>query len=396
MRLLLVHNRYRAIEPSGENYVVESEAHELSRRGHEVQVWGPSSDEIAGYGTREKVALPGRVVWSRKSRSALGDALDRHRPDVVHLHNTFPLISGSILGLLADRKVPTVATLHNYRLLCASGVLFREGRICHDCVGSSTLHGVRHGCYRDSRLATVPITASNLLHLDRWKRLNALLTLSSAQRDVFVQAGFEPDRIIVKPNFVTEFPGSAVVTPPGEGFVYAGRLAETKGLRVVMDAWVQLEARGLRPPLTIIGTGPLESEVERFCASHPWVRAVGRLSRDECFEAFRACRAVLVPSIWEETFGLVVAEAMMFGRAAVATKLGSFPDLIRHRDDGLLVAPNDPSELAAAVEELCLDDRLPATLGLAARQTYQRRFRPDPNLALLESIYEQVSGRPRP
>jgi glycosyltransferase involved in cell wall biosynthesis len=393
MRLLLVHNRYRSVEPSGENHVVETEAGELTRRGHDVRVWGPSSDEIAGYGRMEKALLPGRVIWSGSSARAFAHSLDDHRPDVVHLHNTFPLISASILRVLRGRDVPAVATIHNYRLICPGGTLFRDGRICHDCLTSTQLLGIRHGCYRESALATAPIAIANVTQTRAWRRLGALLTLSAAQRELFIAAGFDGDRVIVKPNFVPELAGSADAGPPGAGFVYAGRLADTKGVRVIIEAWDRLAARGLHPGLTIVGGGPLEAEVGRFAARHPQVKFLGRVTRPECLEAFRGCRAVLVPSIWEETFGLVVVEAMMLGRPAVATQLGSFPDLIDHDRDGLLVPPGDAEALAGAVAALDADAGLAARLGTIARQTYEERFRPGPNLELLESIYARVQAK---
>jgi glycosyltransferase involved in cell wall biosynthesis len=392
VRILLVHNWYRSAEPSGENHVVECEAGELRQRGHDVRVWGPSSDQIAEQSPLQKLLLSARVVWSRDSARALAVALDEHRPDVVHLHNTFPLISGSILPVLSDRGIPTVATVHNYRLICAGGVLFRDGRVCHDCLPSSHWPGVQHGCYRESRIATTPLALSNAVHADRWKALDAILTLSSAQRDLFIGAGYDPGRVIVKPNFVPEQTGSADHGPPGSGFVYAGRLADTKGVQVILDAWAELDERGLRPELTIIGSGPLEDEVARFARDHPNVHVAGRLTRAECFAQFRQARAVLVPSVWEETFGLVVAEAMMFGRAAVCSDRGSFPDLVTDGHDGLLVPPADAGALARAVETLHGDEALAARLGERARSTYESRFRPAPNMELLESIYERVLG----
>jgi glycosyltransferase involved in cell wall biosynthesis len=393
MRLLLVHNRYRSAEPSGENHVVETEAGELARRGHDVRVWGPSSDEIAEYGRLEKALLPGRVIWSGASARAFAHALDDHRPDVVHLHNTFPLISGSILRVLRERDVPAVATIHNYRLICPGGTLFRDGRICHDCLTSTQLLGIRHACYRDSALATTPIAIANVTQTRAWRRLGALLMLSAAQRELFVAAGFDADRVIVKPNFVPELAGSADAGPPGDGFVYAGRLADTKGVRVIIEAWDRLAARGIHPRLTLVGGGPLEDEVGRFAGRHATVRFLGRVTRSECLEAFQGCRAVLVPSIWEETFGLVVVEAMMQGRPAIATQLGSFPDLIDHERDGLLVPPGDAEALAGAVAALDADRGLAGRLGSSARRTYEHRFRPEPNLELLESIYARVQAK---
>jgi glycosyltransferase involved in cell wall biosynthesis len=389
-RLLLVHNDYRGAEPSGENHVVRNEAAGLSSRGHEVVVWGPCSDEISSFTAVQKLTLPGRVVWSRAASRDLERVMAAHQPDLVHIHNTFPLISGSILGVLRQLEVPTVATLHNYRLLCAGGTLFRDGQPCHDCLPSSHLPGVRHGCYRNSRLATVPVALANALHRRHWQGLDALVTLSEAQRRLFLEAGFDPERVIVKPNFVPEVSGSGHVPPLGDGFVYAGRLAETKGIAVIIEAWERLAARGLHPHLTIVGSGPLDAEVRRFASRHRSVAVVGQLSRVECYEHIQRSRAVLAPSTWEETFGLVVVEAMMFGRPALAAAIGSFPDLVHSGHDGLLIAPGDPEALAGSVATLYRSAETASRLGAAARATYERRFRPEPNLELLEAIYDRV------
>jgi glycosyltransferase involved in cell wall biosynthesis len=389
-RLLLVHNAYRSVEPSGENEVVRHEAEGLSSRGHDVRVWGPSSDEIAGLSALQKLALPGRVVWSRPSAKALARVVATERPDLVHIHNTFPLISASILGVLEEHGVPGVATLHNYRLLCAGGSLFRDGRPCHECLPSAHLPGIRHGCYRDSRLATVPVAMANAVSRRRWQGLAALVTLSAAQRQLFVDAGFDPRRVVVKPNFVPEVAGSDVEPPPGDGFVFAGRLTDTKGIRVILEAWAILARRGLEPRLTLVGSGPLEAEARRFAATHPSVRMVGQVSPTECYAQIRQSRAVLAPSTWEETFGLVVVEAMMLGRPALVSAIGSFPDLVRHGEDGLVVPPGDAQALADAVASLERSDELARRLGTAARATYERRFRADANLELLESIYDTV------
>jgi glycosyltransferase involved in cell wall biosynthesis len=286
-----------------------------------------------------------------------------------------------------------VATVHNYRLLCAGGSFFREGRPCHDCLPSSHFPGVRHGCYRDSRLATAPVALANALHRRSWQGLDAVLVLSEAQRRLFRVAGFDAARVWVKPNFVPDVLTGPPLSTPGDTFVYAGRLAATKGVGVIMKAWAVLASRGIEPPLSIVGSGPLDDEVMRFAQMHRSVNVMGRVSPADCLEHIRRARAVLAPSTWEETFGLVVVEAMMLGRCAVATAIGSFPDLVCHGDDGLLVPPDDAEALADAVARLHHSEDMAQRLGAAARATYEQRFRPEPNLELLESIYDSVLRR---
>jgi glycosyltransferase involved in cell wall biosynthesis len=393
-RILLVHNDYRSAEPSGENEVVRNEATALSNRGHDVRVWGPSSDEIASFNGLRKLMLPGSVVWSRRSAAGFSDALDEHRPDVVHLHNTFPLISGSVLRVLEARRLATVATLHNYRILCAGGSLHRNGRVCHDCLPSSHMPSIRHGCYRTSRLATAPVAIANAVHRHAWENVDVLLTLSEAERRLFIGAGFSPERLVVKPNFVPDVRETEVRNSrDGDGFVYAGRLTDTKGIGVVMDTWRRLASVGLHPRLTIAGSGPLEEDVRRFGRVHPSVEVVGPVNRSECYRLIAGCRAVLSPSTWEETFGLVVVEAMMLGRPAIASAIGSFPDMIHDDHDGTLVVPGDASSLMGAVENLDRDPGRARRLGANARTTYEGSYAEGPNIDLLESLYEHALNR---
>lgn len=392
-RCLLVHNRYRRVEPSGENVVFDAEAAELASRGHEVEVWSVSSDEIADYGALQRLGLPFRAIWSGESADELRTAVRKFRPDVVHLHNTFPLITSSVIPMLRREGIPTVATVHNYRLACAGGSLYRNGRVCHDCVGKVQWRGVVHRCYRGSALATAPIAVGNALSMRHWNRLDAILALSSEQRSLLVAAGLDPERVLVKPNFVRDFGVTAQIER--SGVVYVGRLADTKGLPTIIAAWRELAARGRSIPLQIIGDGPLREEVIKLSDENDDVQFMGRIERDAVIETVRSSTAVLLPSSWEETFGLTVVEAMCVGTPVIATSHGSFTDIVTDGHDGLLVPPDDVSSLVQAVERLHDDLALVARLGGNGRDTYEKRYVPDVVMSQLEAVYDRVaSGRP--
>src|SRR6185437_4455257 len=185
MRILLAHNRYRSGAPSGENRVVDQEGEALEALGHEVIRFGRSSDEIGQWPLAKKASLPARTVWSRESHRELAAALRERRPDVVHLHNTFPLLSASVLYACRDARVPVVATVHNYKLACASGDFFRDGSVCHDCSGGLPGPALRHGCYRGSLPATAPVALAMTAHRQAWRQLvSAYAFISAAQRDL--------------------------------------------------------------------------------------------------------------------------------------------------------------------------------------------------------------------
>lgn len=397
MRILIVHNWYRSESPSGENRVVEEESRLLRAGGHQVHLHGPSSDDIATLGLRARAGLPLRVVWSGASKRGLTRTIDRFGPDVVHLHNTFPLLSPAVLAATRAARVPVVATLHNYRLVCAGSTLFRGGAVCHDCLGASALPGVRHGCYRGSSLMTVPSALAIELHTRRWQSsVDSFIALSGFQADIFTAAGFPADRMVVKPNFVPDRPHR----PHGKGrrhFLCLGRLTAEKGIRVLRAAWSEhAPTGGFRHPLVVAGAGPLDAEVRAWAAADPSVEFLGQQSGAACSQLLDDAVALVVPSVWEETFGLVVIEAKVAGVPAVASDHASFPELIDQGADGLLVPANDAAALAGAIASLDSDPARATALGAAARRSYEAHYTPERNLRLLEALYERVRRRTSP
>ncbi|MGH3076057.1 MAG: glycosyltransferase, partial [Gaiellales bacterium] len=161
MRVLVVHNRYRSAQPSGENAVVEEETALLREAGAVVELLSVESDDIAGWPAAKRLTLPARVVWSRDGARAVRRAIAGFRPDVVHAHNTFPLLSPAALRAAHGTGVRVVQTLHNFRPLCPAATFLRDGRVCEDCLGRVPIPAVVHGCYRSSRAATLPIAVKD-------------------------------------------------------------------------------------------------------------------------------------------------------------------------------------------------------------------------------------------
>lgn len=396
MRVLTLHSRYRSAAPSGENVMVDAEAALLRAAGHEVTLWQRHSDDIAGWSLPRKATLPARSVHNPETRRAVAAVLRADRPDVVHVHNTFPMLSPSVLAACADAGVPVVATLHNYKLLCASGDFFREGRPCHACADGSVRPALAHGCYRGSRLATAPIAAGLLANRPGWRRLvSAYVFVSAAQRDLMAALDLPGERVFVKHNF-------AVPQPAGEcrehRVAYLGRLDAAKGVPLLMAAWDRF--RAARPTsslrLAIAGGGALAPQVARWAGGHTSVDLAEHLDRAEAGRLVAGSLAVVVPSAWEETFGLVAIEAMAAGCAPIAPARGSFPELIEDGVDGVLCAPGDATDLADRLADVDDDPRRWRRLGAAAAATYRQRFTPEVSLRRLEEIYRFAQERGTP
>jgi glycosyltransferase involved in cell wall biosynthesis len=401
MRILVVHSRYRSAAPSGENQVVDQETEALRRAGHDVEMFQRDSDTIAGWSLR-RAALPVTSVHSAEVRRTLRGRLHDGRYDVVHVHNTFPMLSPSVLTACADEHVPVIATVHNYKLVCASGDFFHDGSVCHRCARGQALPALRRGCYRGSRSATLPIVADHLINRAAWRELvSAYVFISAAQRDLMRGLGLPPSRVFVKHNFVA--PAAKAGPEREHAVVYLGRLDDAKGVPFLMRSWDAFRDRypGSRLRLTIAGAGPLESQVRRWAGGHSSVQVAGHLARADARRLLCGALAAIVPSQWEETFGLVVAEAMSAGTVPIATARGSLPELIDAGVDGLLVDPDDPAELVQALASVDREPDRFVAMGLRGQLTAAERFDSATNLDELMHIYRfaikhPVTGRSKP
>jgi glycosyltransferase involved in cell wall biosynthesis len=352
MRVLVVHNRYRSHLPSGENRVVDDEVTALRAAGIEVATFMRSSDEIATMPIVARARAALGPVDGRPSRTAFRDCLRTVRPQVVHLHNPYPLISPTVITDATAVGIPVVATIHNFRLRCMNGLLFRDGAVCTECEDrSSPWPGVRHGCYRDSPAQSAVMAAALTRHRSTWSTVDRFFAVSDFVARRLVAWGLAPERIRVKPNPVDD-PGPP--PPLGRGFCFAGRLEEGKGIRLLLDAWVASGLDG-HLPLRIAGDGTLREEVADRCATSASATYEGLCTAAE-LRAIRTATAVQVmPSLGFEAHP-AIAESFALGRPVVTTTVGALGDLV-DPSVGWAVAPttaaladalhaaSDPTEL---------------------------------------------------
>lgn len=325
MKILVVHNRYRI--RGGEDSVFETETAMLRDGGHTVVTWEKSNADIPErQGFVGKIRLFLSTVWSRSSYREMRERLRTERPDVVHVHNFFPQFSPSIFWACAAEHVPVVMTLHNYRLTCLNGYLFRasERKICERCLGRSPIHGVCRRCYRDSLSASFTVAAMLSVHrlLGTWRRkVTRYIALTDFAKSKFIEAGLPADRIVVKPN-VIDIPSDLPELPPlppdhPPHVIFIGRLSPEKGVDVLLRAWALLQSDPSAPPaeLHIIGDGPERPFLEKLAHSTPAHPIVfhGALPRPLALAHLRQSSHLVFPSLWYETFGLAVYEALFFG-----------------------------------------------------------------------------------
>lgn len=388
MKIVMVHNSYQ--EGGGEDVVFAQECANLERAGHTVVRYHRSNSEIANHGARGKLAAAKDTVWSSSTRRSFAALLARETPDLVHVHNTFAVISPSIYAACRERGIPVVQTLHNFRLICPAATFHRAGNVCEACAEKSLWEGIRHACYRESRPATATVALMLTTHrlLGTWKNsVDSYIALTSFARDKFIAAGISPEKLFVKPNFVDPDPGPR--TGPGQYAFFAGRLSPEKGVSTLLEAWRHL---GRPIPLCIVGDGPDRASLEAFARDRNLrdVRFLGRLSYNETVAAMKGARFIIVPSTWYETFGLVIAEAMACGVPVICSRLGAMQENVADGVNGLHFTPGDPEDLARKVSWAWSHTAEMSEMGRAARREYEARYTADKNYSLLMEIYERT------
>lgn len=393
MKVLLAHNYYGSAAPSGENQVFEAEGKLLRERGHEVSEFIRHSDAIRDKGAWGVVQGALSTPWNHFAAKAIEKMVEALQPDIVHVHNTFPLLSPAIFPAIGHRAA-RVLTLHNYRLFCPAAIPMRAGQVCTDCLDRrSVLPALQHGCYRGSRLATLPLAANVALHrrLGTWtKQVDAFIALTEFQRERMIQAGLPADLVHVKPNF---YPGNPAIVPWADRrpcVVFAGRLSAEKGVLALVRAWLMWGASA--PELRILGDGDLRGELERLAATAPKVpiRFLGQLAGVSAQEEIARARLLVLPSEWFEGFPMVVREAFAFGTPAAVSNIGPLPSIVRQGENGVVFAPGDPQSLLAAVRAAWEKTGELERLAAGARRSFEVLYTEEANYRMLMAIYAQA------
>ena len=384
MKVVVAHNRYREAIPSGENVIVDTEIAQLRAAGVEVLAFQRSSDSIGELPVAHKALLPISPIYGRAAQQDLARLLDEHRPDLLHLHNPYPLLSPWVIRTAHRHGVPVVQTVHNYRHVCSSGLYFRDGHNCYDCRGKAIgWPAVQHKCYRGSSAQSALMATTLAVHRPTWKSVDRYIALTDRIAAHLRDYGIPADRIVVKPNGLPD-PGAP--DPLGDGFLYAARLSEEKGLGLLLDAW-RRHPDGALGHLRIAGDGELRPLAERAAAERSDVTYLGILDRAQMTAARRDASVVVAVPTWDDVLPTVVLEAMAAGRPVLGTEVGGIRYLLG-AEAGWLVKP-DPDALAAA---LPVARAGAAAIAPGARRRYEQAFHPDVVTRRLIDIYRGLSG----
>jgi glycosyltransferase involved in cell wall biosynthesis len=380
MRIVICHNFYQ--QAGGEDRVFADEVELLTARGHDVVTFTKHNDAVAA---GRPWTLAAQTVWNSHSARELEELVRDHCAEIVHFHNTLPLISPAAYYAARGAGAAVVQTLHNYRLVCPKATFFRNGSACEKCLGQSIpWPALVHACYRDSRAATAAVAAMLTIHRARGTyehAVDAYIALTRFARDKLIAGGLPARKVHLRPNFMLTDPGAG---SGGSYAMYLGRLSPEKGIETLLEAW---DAHDPGIPLLVCGDGPLAPLVEQAAAGSKSIKWLRNCPHDELLQLLGRAAILVMPSLWYEGFPKTIVEAYSKGTPVVASRLGSMAELVHEGVTGACFAPGSAGDLAATVRRMLKDTHGLARMRLAARRQFEQQYSAAPCYERLLEIY---------
>lgn len=385
-RILIVHNKY--LQHGGEDVAVNAEAGLLRGAGLEVRECVTSNNDLTLESIGGRVRTAAASIWSAGHLKALRSESRRFRPTVVHCHNVFPVPSPAAYYAARAERVPVVQTLHNYRLMCLNATFTRDSEPCFKCLGRWPTAGIVHRCYRGSLPGSLATAAQLVVHrmLGTWTGMvDRYIALTEGSRELFVEGGLPPEKIVVKPNFIDPDPGRGDHSEHVALFV--GRLSAEKGIQVLLDAW-QTSGGGIH--LRIIGNGPLVELVREHARRNPEITFLGEQTREQVIEQMKLARLLVLPSLWAEGLPFVSLEAMAVGLPILCSDFQNLDAIVVQPKCGWSFKAGSPGALVRVLRAVWEDDGEMIKRGDAGRRQFLSNYTAESTLRDLMTIYDGV------
>jgi glycosyltransferase involved in cell wall biosynthesis len=381
-KVLMVHNEYGQL--SGEEIVVRSTSKMLEEHGHRVIPFIRSSAEISGMAFGKLRAFFSGI-YSRSSRLQMRQTLEKEKPDVVHVHNVFPLISPSVLGECRRARIPVVMTVHNYRLMCPNGLHMTGGQICEKCLGGREYWCALKNCEKGLFKSIGYALRNYVARKGRFFVDNVTMyaALTDFQRTRLIAAGFPVERIVVIPNMASP-PQVEQTSPLGDYVGFVGRVSAEKGLLTLLSA----ASACVEIPFKAAGGYDRMPELVNQAPTN--FQFLGQLGAEKLGAFYDSTRMVVLCSTWFEGFPMVLVEAMLRGKPVICSRIGGLPEIVDHDKTGLLFEPGNAVDLAAKIRFLWDRPDLCTQMGKAGRAKALQEYGPVKYYERLIKLYDNA------
>jgi glycosyltransferase involved in cell wall biosynthesis len=387
MKILIAHNHYQ--QYGGEDAVVQSEIDMLKKKGHDVYFYERSNKELLPLSWPKKIGRLLNMHWSEHSYQEMKRILNAFRPDIFHSYNTFYMMTPAVYKACQDARVPVVQSLYNYRLVCANGLMLKNGKHCEACLTEPRWKSIFHRCYRKSYVLTACVMKMIDYHWKKQTWLNQVkhyITATEFSRNIFTRAGIPADKITVKPHFLVTDPG--MQSEHGAYALYIGRISVEKGVGLLLDAWKNVKGMDLK----IMGEGPLLNEIKKKVEQEglTTVRVLGYQPQEEYKKLLRGAAFLIVPSINYDNFPLVITESYANGIPVLASSLEGIKERVKEKESGMTFRTGDKDDLTAKAQFMIDHKEMTAHMKKGARLEYETHYTSDKNYERLMAIYQKA------
>lgn len=393
MKILAIHNFHRKGSASGDDQVYKSETALLESHGNTVIRYTVSNDEFDTVGVVGKAMYTFGMLWSFRNYKAIQKIIKEEKPDIVHVHTFFPLLSPSILYAAKRSGCKVVATLHDTRFVCPCSTSLRGIQPCNECGDGHYFRMCIYGCFKNSKWQSLIVAFIFKYHRIRksyYNQIDKYICMNDNQINLLTNIGFDKNKIVKKYNFVPDAEANLKLIKvegiPERYVVFYGRIGEEKGIRIIMKMWDEIR----NIPLVVMGGGPLEEEVKKWAEKNDNVYFLGYTEHNKCLSIVKGGAFVIFPSIWYEGCSMVEIEAESLEKALIATNLGFSVEAIVDGVNGYKVPLGDVNEFISKTEQLWENSELCRRMGQNARADYERKYMPEDNYRQLKEIYEKV------
>lgn len=416
MKIIQVHNFYQ--QAGGEDGVVDAESQLLQDHGFQIIKYFKHNSVIKG-GLVPLFFTSIKTIWNQKTYREIRKLIQNEKPEIVHCHNTFPLISPSIYWACAHENIPVVQTLHNYRLLCVSALLFRKKSIeisnnnntCELCVKKNfKWSGIKYGCYRGSKLGSLTIALMLWIHkiIGTWsKKVTAYIALTEFQKSKMIEGGIPEDKIYIKPNFISsEFLNKILNSENIENienkdkyFLFVGRLSIEKGCETLIKGWEIFQSELIkngkndRLNLLIVGDGPEKNKLEKFVSKSTFkstVHFLGKKSKNDVLNLMQNAEFLILPSTWYEGFPMTIIESYACSLPVIASRIGSMIEVINEDKTGLLFEVGNENDLAKKLLFVKDNPLLISKMKMHIKLSFNELYSDNANYKICLGIYREL------
>ncbi|MGH4139620.1 glycosyltransferase family 4 protein [Clostridium sp.] len=387
-KVLIVHNYYQA--SGGEDTVVENESNMLRENEHEVVFYSRHNDEIKSRGVLGKIKLFFESIFSIKTYREVKKVIKEEKIDIVHVHNTLPLISPSVYYAAFSKRIPVVQTIHNFRLLCPAATFTVNDKICEECIQVGLGTALKYKCYRNSYSQTFAMVVILKTHriLKTYQKVNGYIALTEFNKIKLLNLIKDENKVYVKPNFVKCVKNNNSKKRKIKNyFVFIGRLDRLKGIDLIAECWKDIKDS----ELIVIGDGPFKKELEEFIYENNIknIEVLGYMKREDAFEIIKYSTAIIIASQCYEGFPLTIVESFSLGVPVIGGDIGNVGSIINN-NNGLLFKYDSKEDLKSKVEMLINNKGLNEKLNDGAFKDFNKNYTDKINYKCLENIYSEL------